>query len=329
MSILVTGVAGFIGFHVALALLARGERVVGIDNINDYYDTRLKEARLAELQSARQFAFSKLDIADREAVFDLIAANKDLESVIHLAAQPGVRYSLENPYAYINSNIMGSVVILEAARRIKRLSAIIYASSSSVYGGNRRQPSSIDDPVNQPISLYAASKASCELIAHSYSHLYGLPATGLRYFTTYGPWGRPDMATWLFTEAIISGRPIKVFNNGQMARDFTYIDDIVVGTLAAHDRPAASGESGSRTLDRLYNLGNRKPEKLLDFIAVIEQALGRVANKEMLPMQPGEVLESCADIGPATRDLGFEPKTSIEEGIPRFVSWYKKYCKID
>lgn len=329
MSILVTGVAGFIGFHVALALLARGERVVGIDNINDYYDTRLKEARLAELQSARQFAFSKLDIADREAVFDLIAANKDLESVIHLAAQPGVRYSLENPYAYIDSNIMGSVVILEAARRIKRLSAIIYASSSSVYGGNRRQPSSIDDPVNQPISLYAASKASCELIAHSYSHLYGLPATGLRYFTTYGPWGRPDMATWLFTEAIISGRPIKVFNNGQMARDFTYIDDIVVGTLAAHDRPAASGESGSRTLDRLYNLGNRKPEKLLDFIAVIEQALGRVANKEMLPMQPGEVLESRADIGPATRDLGFEPKTSIEEGIPRFVSWYKKYCKID
>lgn len=329
MSILVTGVAGFIGFHVALALLARGERVVGIDNINDYYDTRLKEARLAELQSARQFAFSKLDIADREAVFDLIAANKDLESVIHLAAQPGVRYSLENPYAYIDSNIMGSVVILEAARRIKRLSAIIYASSSSVYGGNRRQPSSIDDPVNQPISLYAASKASCELIAHSYSHLYGLPATGLRYFTTYGPWGRPDMATWLFTEAIIAGRPIKVFNNGQMARDFTYIDDIVVGTLAAHDRPAASGESGSRTLDRLYNLGNRKPEKLLDFIAVIEQALGRVANKEMLPMQPGEVLESCADIGPATRDLGFEPKTSIEEGIPRFVSWYKKYCKID
>ena len=329
MSILVTGVAGFIGFHVARALLARGERVVGIDNINDYYDTRLKEARLAELQSARQFAFSKLDIADREAVFDLIAANKDLESIIHLAAQPGVRYSLENPYAYIDLNIMGTVVILEAARRIKRLSAITYASSSSVYGGNRRQPSSIDDPVNQPVSLYAASKASCELIAHSYSHLYGLPATGLRYFTTYGPWGRPDMATWLFTEAIIAGRPIKVFNNGRMARDFTYIDDIVVGTLAAHDRPAASGESGSRTLYRLYNLGNRKPEKLLDFIAVIEQALGRAANKEMLPMQPGEVLESCADIGPASRDLGFEPKTSIEEGIPRFVSWYKKYCKID
>ena len=329
MSILVTGVAGFIGFHIARALLARGERVVGIDNINDYYDTQLKRARLAELHSARQFAFSKLDIADREAVFDLIAANKDLESIIHLAAQPGVRYSLENPYAYIDSNIMGTVVILEAARRIKRLSAITYASSSSVYGGNRRQPSSIDDPVNQPVSLYAASKASCELIAHSYSHLYGLPATGLRYFTTYGPWGRPDMATWLFTEAIIAGRPIKVFNKGQMARDFTYIDDIVAGTLAAHDRPADSDGSGNRTLYRLYNLGNRKPEKLLDFIAVIEQALGCVANKEMLPMQPGEVLESCADIGPASRDLGFEPKTSIEEGIPRFVSWYKKYCKID
>jgi UDP-glucuronate 4-epimerase len=329
MSILVTGVAGFIGFHVARALLARGERVVGIDNINDYYDTRLKEARLAELHSVRNFAFSKLDIADRDSVFALVAANKDLTGTIHLAAQPGVRYSLENPYTYMESNITGTVVVLEAARRIERLNALTFASSSSVYGGNRKQPSSVADPVNKPVSLYAASKASCELIAHSYSHLYGLPTTGLRYFTTYGPWGRPDMATWLFTEAIVEGRPIKVFNQGQLARDFTYIDDIVAGTIAAHDRAADSGATGGEPPYRLYNLGNHKPENLLEFIAVIEKALGRAARKEMLPMQPGDVLESFADIGSASRDLGFAPKTSIEEGIPRFVSWYKKYRKID
>ncbi len=237
MSILVTGVAGFIGFHTARVLLARGERVIGIDNVNDYYDTRLKEARLAELK-APGFTFCKLDIADRDGLFTLVAANKDLTGIIHLAAQAGVRHSLANPYSYVDSNIMGTLVILEAARRIERLTALTYASSSSVYGANKKQPFSVADPVNKPVSLYAASKRSCELIARSYSHLYGLPATGLRYFTAYGPWGRPDMAAWLFTEAILVDRPIKVFNEGHMARDFTYIDDIVAGTIAAHDRPA-------------------------------------------------------------------------------------------
>jgi UDP-glucuronate 4-epimerase len=328
MSILVTGVAGFIGFHTARALLARGERVIGIDNVNDYYDTRLKEARLAELK-APGFTFCKLDIADRDGLFTLVAANKDLTGIIHLAAQAGVRHSLANPYSYVDSNIMGTLVVLEAARRIERLTALTYASSSSVYGANKKQPFSVADPVNKPVSLYAASKRSCELIARSYSHLYGLPATGLRYFTAYGPWGRPDMAAWLFTEAILADRPIRVFNEGHMARDFTYIDDIVAGTIAAHDRPATP-EGGEETVPhRVYNLGNHKPEKLLDFIAVIERALSRTAEKQLLPMQPGDVAESFADIDTARRDLGFEPKTSIEEGIGRFIAWYKHYHKIN
>jgi UDP-glucuronate 4-epimerase len=224
---------------------------------------------------------------------------------------------------------MGTVVILEAARRIDRLSAVTYASSSSVYGANRKQPFSVDDPVNKPVSLYAASKRSCELIVRSYSHLYGLPATGLRYFTAYGPWGRPDMAAWLFTEAILAGQPIKVFNDGRMARDFTYIDDIVAGTIAAHDRPPLAADSDDEVAHRIYNLGNHKPEKLLDFIAIIERALGRTAKKEMLPLQLGDVPESFADIETARRDLDFEPKISIEEGITRFVTWYKHYHKIN
>jgi UDP-glucuronate 4-epimerase len=324
MSILITGVAGFIGFHTAKALLDRGDRVIGIDNINDYYDTKLKQARLAELHGTPGFAFVKLDIADRDGVFALIDANRELTGIIHLAAQAGVRHSLTNPYAYVDSNVMGTVVILEAARRIGRLRALTYASSSSVYGANRKQPFSVDDPVDQPVSLYAASKRACELIAYSYSRLYGLPATGLRYFTAYGPWGRPDMAAWLFTEAILADRPIKVFNEGRMARDFTYIDDIVAGTIAAHDRPAAGG-AAHEAAHRIYNLGNHKPEKLLDFIAVIERALGRTAEKLLLPMQPGDVPESFADIDTARRDLKFEPKTSIEDGIARFVAWYKHY----
>jgi UDP-glucuronate 4-epimerase len=328
MSILVTGVAGFIGFHTARALLARGERVIGIDNVNDYYDIRLKEARLAELK-APGFTFCKLDIADRDGLFTLVAVNKDLTGIIHLAAQAGVRHSLANPYSYVDSNIMGTLVILEAARRIERLTALTYASSSSVYGANKKQPFSVADPVNKPVSLYAASKRSCELIARSYSHLYGLPATGLRYFTAYGPWGRPDMAAWLFTEAILADRPIRVFNEGHMARDFTYIDDIVAGTIAAHDRPATPDGSEETVPHRVYNLGNHKPEKLLDFIAVIERALGRTAEKQLLPMQPGDVAESFADIDTARRDLGFEPKISIEEGIGRFIAWYKHYHKIN
>jgi UDP-glucuronate 4-epimerase len=329
MSILVTGAAGFIGFHVAKALLERGDQVVGIDNLNDYYDVRLKQARLAELAAFPGFVFAKLDVADRDGVFALVEHHKDLTGIIHLAAQAGVRYSLENPYAYIDANVMGTLVMLEAARHIKPLTAITYASSSSVYGANRKQPFSVDDPVDQPVSLYAATKRSCELIARSYSHLYGLPATGLRFFTVYGPWGRPDMAAFLFTRAILAGQPIKVFNEGHMARDFTYIDDIVAGTIAAHDRAPTAGATGEGVPHRIYNLGNHRPEKLLDFIAILERALGRTAKKELLPLQPGDVPESFADIEPARRELGFEPKTTIEEGIGRFVVWYKRYHQVN
>jgi UDP-glucuronate 4-epimerase len=324
MSILLTGAAGFIGFHVAKALLDRGERVLGIDNLNDYYDVRLKEARLDQLRARRGFAFAKLDVADRTGVLALVDSHRDLRSIIHLAAQAGVRYSLENPYAYVDANVMGTLVMFEAARRIERLTGITYASSSSVYGANRQQPFSVEDRVDQPVSLYAATKRSCELLAHTYSHLHGLPATGLRFFTVYGPWGRPDMAAYLFTSAILAGRPIKVFNHGKMARDFTYIDDIVAGTIAAHERPPAD-----KVRHRIYNLGNHRPEKLLDFIAVIERALGRTAEKELLPLQPGDVPESFADITASRRDLGFDPKTTIEVGLARFVEWYKDYHRID
>jgi len=329
MSTLVTGAAGFIGFHVARALLKRGDRVVGIDNLNDYYDVRLKETRLDELAEFAGFTFVKLDIADRDGVSAVLRAHRDLSGIIHLAAQAGVRYSLENPYAYIDANVMGTVVMLEAARRLDRLDAFTYASSSSVYGANKKQPFSVDDPVEQPVSLYAATKRSCELIARSYSHLYRLPATGLRFFTAYGPWGRPDMAAWLFTKAILAGEPIKVFNEGHMARDFTYIDDIVAGTIAAHDRAPAAGAGGDEVPHRIYNLGNHRPEQLLDFIAILERALARTAIKELLPLQPGDVPESFADIETARRDLGFEPKIAIEEGIGRFVQWYKRYHRIN
>lgn len=326
MSILLTGAAGFIGFHVAQALLARGDRVIGIDDLNDYYDVRLKQARLAQLHAFPGFRFAKLDVADRDGVLGLVEAHRELRSIIHLAAQAGVRYSLENPYAYIDTNVMGTLVMLEAARRVDGLTALTYASSSSVYGANKKQPFSVADPVDQPVSLYAATKRSCELIARSYSHLYGLPATGLRFFTVYGPWGRPDMAAYLFTRAIIAGEPIKVFNEGRMARDFTYIDDIVAGTLAAHDRPPAPAEGVPH---RIYNLGNHRPEKLLDFIAALERALGRTAKMELLPLQPGDVPESFADIETARRDLGFDPKTTIEIGIGRFVEWYKHYHRVN
>jgi UDP-glucuronate 4-epimerase len=324
MSILLTGAAGFIGFHVAKALLERGERVVGIDNLNDYYDIRLKEARLDRLRACRGFAFAKLDVADRSGILALVEGHRELRSIIHLAAQAGVRYSLENPYVYVDANVMGTLVMFEAARRIDGLTGITYASSSSVYGANRQQPFSVDDRVDEPVSLYAATKRSCELLAQTYSHLYDLPATGLRFFTVYGPWGRPDMAAYLFTDAILAGRPIRVFNHGKMARDFTYIDDIVAGTIAAHDRPPADG-----VRHRIYNLGNHRPEKLLDFIAVIERTLGRTAQKELLPLQPGDVPESFADITASRRDLGFDPKTTIEVGLARFVEWYKQYHRID
>jgi UDP-glucuronate 4-epimerase len=319
MSILLTGAAGFIGFHVAEALLERGERVVGIDNLNDYYDVKLKEARLAKLNAHPGFTFARLDIADRDDVFSLVDRHADLSSVIHLAAQAGVRHSLRDPYSYIDANVMGRLVMLEAARRVKHFTGMVYASSSSVYGANTKQPFSVEDPVDQPVSLYAATKRSCELMAETYSRLHGLPATGLRFFTVYGPWGRPDMAYYLFTRAILTGEPIKVFNKGRMARDFTYIDDIVQGTIAAHDQPRGPG------LHRIYNLGSQRPERLLDFIAVLERLLGRTATKQLLPMQPGDVVEGCADIAPARRDLGFEPKTRIETGLVSFVQWYKEY----
>jgi UDP-glucuronate 4-epimerase len=320
MSVLVTGAAGFIGFHVARTLLSRGEAVCGIDNVNDYYDVALKRARLAQLGAFPAFAFHEIDVADRDAVAAVMHSHPDITGIIHLAAQAGVRYSLINPYAYVHANVLGQVVMLEAARTLKRLRCFVYASSSSVYGGNKKQPFAIEDRVDDPVSLYAATKRAGELTAISYAHIFAIPAIGLRFFTVYGPWGRPDMAAYLFADAILAGRPIDVFNEGRMARDFTYIDDIVAGAVAALERPPASGLP-----HRIYNLGNNHPEPLLRFIAVLEQALGRTAEKRMLPMQPGDVPESFADIEASRRDLGFEPKTPIEVGIPNFVRWYRDY----
>jgi len=322
MSVLVTGAAGFIGFHVSKALLARGDAVIGIDNLNPYYDVALKRARLAELTGAAAFTFHQADIVDRAEIFSIIEHHPEIDRVVHLAAQAGVRYSLENPYSYVESNVMGQVVMLEAVRRLPGLKSFVYASSSSVYGGNSKQPSSVDDRVDTPVSLYAATKRADELITHAYCHLYKLPATGLRYFTVYGPWGRPDMAAYLFADAIMAGRPLRVFNHGQMARDFTYIDDIVAGTLAALDRPPAARDP---VPCRVYNLGNHRPERLLDFIAALETALGRKAEKEFLPLEPGDVATSFADIEASRRDLGYEPTTPITVGLPLFVAWYKSY----
>ena len=326
MSIVVTGAAGFIGFHTARALLERGDRVIGIDNLNDYYEVGLKEARLDRLRAYSGFRFVRLDIADRDQVFAVIEGDPDITGIIHLAGQAGVRHSLVDPYAYINANVMGTLVMLEAARRIERLTGITYASSSSVYGANEKLPYGVEDRVDRPVSLYGATKRSCELIAYAYSRLYGLPATGLRFFTVYGPWGRPDMAYYRFIRAILAGQPVEVFNDGRMARDFTYIDDVVAGTIAAHDRPPAPRD-GVR--HRLYNLGNHRPENLLDFIAALERALGRQAKKTLSPMQPGDVPETFADIEDARRDLGFAPKTRIEDGLARFVAWYKAYHRVD
>jgi UDP-glucuronate 4-epimerase len=325
MPILLTGAAGFIGFHVAAALLARGEAVIGIDNVNDYYDPALKEARLAQLRGKPGFTFERLSIADRAAVEQLIERHPEIDRVVHLAAQAGVRYSLVNPQAYIDSNVTGQLVMLEACRRLKQLRHFVYASSSSVYGGNTKLPFAVADRVDQPVSLYAATKRAGELMAFNYSHLFGLPSTGLRFFTVYGPWGRPDMSAWLFATAILAGKPIRVFNNGDMRRDFTYIDDIVAGVLAAIDHVPAAGEGPPH---RLYNLGNHKSEPLMRFIGLIEAACGRKAVMEFAPMQPGDVPETYADIADSTRDLGFLPRTTIDEGIPRFVAWLRGYLKV-
>ncbi len=322
MSVLVTGVAGFIGFHTAEALLGRGERVIGVDNLSDYYDVGLKRARLDKVADAPAFSFHRLDIADREAVGGLLQQHPDIDRVVHLAAQAGVRYSLVNPYAYTRSNVEGQLVLLEACRGLGALSHFVYASSSSVYGGNTKLPFSVEDRVDKPVSIYAASKRAAEMIAHSYGHLYGMPLTGLRLFTVYGPWGRPDMSAYIFTRAMLEGRPIRVFNHGDMKRDFTYIDDIVAGVLACLDRPPTDRD-GPR--HRLYNLGNERPEPLMRFIRVLEDALGVKAKLSMEAMQPGDVKETYADIESSRRDFGFEPRTTIDEGIPRFVAWYRAY----
>jgi UDP-glucuronate 4-epimerase len=323
MTVLVTGAAGFIGFHVSAALLKRGERVLGVDNLNDYYDVALKEARLAELRRLPGFAFERLELAERGALEGLLRRHPDTDRVVHLAAQAGVRYSLTNPHAYIGSNIQGQLEVLEACRVLPKLRHLVYASSSSVYGGNTKLPFSVADRVDTPHSLYAATKKADELMSYCYSHLYRLPTTGLRFFTVYGPWGRPDMAAWLFTEAILAGKPIRVFNHGNMRRDFTYVDDIVSGVLACLDRPPADG--GGEPPHRLYNIGNHRSEDLTRFIALLEKALGRKAIIELEAMQPGDVPATYADIAETERDLGFTPTTPIDQGLPRFVAWYRAY----
>jgi len=332
---LVTGAAGFIGFHVAQALLSRGRAVYGIDNINDYYDPSLKEARLAELQGQDGFTFEKLDIAHREVLAALFARVKPAY-VIHLAAQAGVRYSIVNPHAYIEANLVGFANILEGCRHTA-VRHLTYASSSSVYGANTRMPFSVHQNVDHPMSLYAASKKANELMAHCYSHLYGLPTTGLRFFTVYGPWGRPDMALFLFTKAILEGRPIDVFNHGKMKRDFTYIDDIVEGVIRTSDsvaepNPAWDGAHAdpgtSRAPYRIYNIGNNRSVELMHLIGCLERELGREAEKIMLPLQAGDVPETFADVDDLARDVGFKPDTPIEEGVHRFVKWYRDFYKV-
>ena len=318
--ILVTGAAGFIGSAVARALMARGDDVIGVDNLNSYYDVKLKEARLARLSGEKNFTFRKLDIADKDGMLKLAEEFPGIDGIIHLAAQAGVRHSLIDPYAYVTSNVMGQAVMLELARKLKSLKHFVYASSSSVYGGNTKLPFSVDDPVEQPNSLYAATKRTDELFGYTYAHLFGIPATGLRFFTVYGPWGRPDMAAFIFTRQIIAGEPIKVFNRGEMWRDFTYIDDIVSGVVRVLDRPAKGTPP-----HMLYNLGNHRSEKLTDFIAEIEKALGRRAKVELEPMQMGDVPATYADIEASRRDLGFEPTTPISAGIPKFIAWYKDF----
>jgi UDP-glucuronate 4-epimerase len=330
--VLVTGVAGFIGFHVARALLDAGTSVIGVDSMNAYYDPRLKEARLCELEGRAGFVFHAQDLADRARTAALFAAVRPVR-VLHMAAQAGVRYSLVDPHAYVDANIVGFLNVLEGCRR-NGVEHLTYASSSSVYGANTAMPFSVHHNVDHPVSLYAASKKANELMAHSYSHLYGLPTTGLRFFTVYGPWGRPDMALFIFTKAILEGRPIQVFNEGRMRRDFTYIDDVVEGVLRASERvPAANPQwdggrpdPGSSTGPyRLYNIGNSEPVDLMHVIATLEAALGRKAQVELLPMQPGDVAETYADVADLARDVGFKPATPIEEGIARFVAWYRGF----
>jgi UDP-glucuronate 4-epimerase len=332
--VLVTGAAGFIGMHTTLRLLAKGESVVGIDNLNDYYDVTLKEARLARLRHP-QFEFHRADISDGPAM-EALFASKRFHTVIHLAAQAGVRYSLKNPHAYVSTNVQGFLNILEACRH-NGVGHLVYASSSSVYGGNTHMPFSEHAPVDHPVSLYGATKKANELMAHTYSHLYGLPTTGLRFFTVYGPWGRPDMALFLFTRAILEGKPIEVFNHGQMRRDFTYIDDIVEGVVRIAERPpvpvadfdtARPDPATSWAPYRIYNIGNHQPVDLMAFIEAIEVALDREAEKRLLPLQDGDVPATYADTADLTEATGFGPDTPVREGVQRFVDWYREYYKV-
>ncbi|MEG3123115.1 NAD-dependent epimerase/dehydratase family protein [Sphingomonas sp. GB1N7] len=328
MRVLVTGAAGFIGFNVSRHLLARGDQVLGIDSLNDYYDVNLKHARLAELvRSGTAFEFAQVDFAD-ETALDAVLDGQHFDRIVHLGAQAGVRYSIENPRAYLRSNLAGHLNLLEVARH-RQVEHMVYASSSSVYGGNDTLPFRVEDRVDQPLSLYAATKKADELMSETYAHLYRLPQTGLRFFTVYGPWGRPDMAMWLFTKAIFENRPIDVFGEGRMRRDFTYIDDIVAGIVACLDNPPADDGApkagGSISPHRLYNIGNNRSEELGEMISLIEQACGLPAERNLLPMQPGDVRDTFADISAIQRDLGFEPRTTIAEGVPRFVEWYREY----
>jgi UDP-glucuronate 4-epimerase len=332
-NILVTGAAGFIGMHTAARLLDRGDTVVGIDNLNDYYQPQLKLDRLAQLEGRSGFSFHKLALEDRDGINRLFETHR-FDRVIHLAAQAGVRYSLTNPQAYVDANLVGFVNILEACRH-QKTAHLTYASSSSVYGANRKIPFSVEDRVDHPVSLYAATKKANELMAHTYSHLFALPTTGLRFFTVYGPWGRPDMAMWMFTKAILAGKPIDVFNHGRMKRDFTFVDDIVEGVIRTSDtipsaRAVASDADDSTTAApyRVYNIGNNQPVELMHLIETLESALGRKAEKNMLPMQPGDVPATYADIDALQRDVGFRPSTPIEEGVKKFVAWYKSYHQL-
>lgn len=329
MAVLVTGAAGFIGHHAAKALLARGEEVVGIDNLNSYYDVRLKRQRVSELEAVypRAFSFKRLDFSNN-GVLKQALAETAIDRIVHLGAQAGVRYSLKKPAAYIRSNVAGHINILELARA-RSVKHLVYASSSSVYGATTTVPSQIDDRTDRPCSLYAATKRAGELMSESYASLYRIPMTGLRFFTVYGPWGRPDMAMWLFTDAILRDRPLQLFNAGQMRRDFTYVDDVVSGIVRSLDRPPADDDSmksgGSLNPHAIYNLGNRCSEDLLDVVHLIEAAIGRKARLLAKPMQAGDVPETCAEISASSRDLGFEPRTRIAEGVPLFVNWFKGY----
>lgn len=333
MTLLVTGAAGFIGSHVAMALLDRGDQVVGIDNLNDYYDPALKLARIDRLKTAHgnAFTFETIDFGDQQAL-EQFARPHRFERIVHLGAQAGVRYSLVNPQAYVRSNLMGQINMLELARH-SGADHFVYASSSSVYGGNETLPFRVEDRVDHPVSLYAATKKSDELMSESYAHLFRIPMTGLRFFTVYGPWGRPDMAMWIFTKALYEGRPLAIFNQGDMRRDFTFIDDIVQGVLACIDGPPAdNGEEkagGSRSPHAVYNIGNHRSEELMRMVALLEEATGRKAEIDFQPMQAGDVKDTFADISAIQRDHGFEPSTSIDVGVPRFVEWFKQYHQID